>query len=74
MAADMTRAEHMDWCKRRAYVVANSGDGVGAIASFASDISKHPDTEGFKGMIGMLMLTVDTSSTESVKRFIEGFA
>lgn len=42
----VSRQEHLDWCKQRAleYVEANSP--VQAFASMASDLRKHPETEG----------------------------
>lgn len=41
----MTRDEHIEWCKRRAYEYLNVGDNQQAIASFLSDMTKHEETK-----------------------------
>lgn len=42
----MTRAEHIAWVKQRALAELNGrpGSEARALASFASDLGKHPDT------------------------------
>jgi len=42
----MNRQEHMAWAKRRALEYVDTGDVKNAFASMASDLGKHPETEG----------------------------
>lgn len=70
--AQMTRAEHIRWCKERA--LAYLPDTAQASAAFASDINKHDETaKAFAGMGGLLLRAALTGPDE-LKRFIEGFA
>ena len=46
----MNRAEHLQWCKDRAMEYCRQGDVTNAYASMASDLSKHPETEGHAGI------------------------
>ena len=54
----MTRDEHLAWCKRRALEYVGAGDLRQAVASMASDLKTHPDTDNpaLNGlaMIGMM--------------------
>lgn len=71
----MTRAQHLAWCKERALGYVKAGDLNSALASMASDLNKHPATEGHAGIgLGIqLRLIGDLSTRESMTRFIEGF-
>jgi hypothetical protein len=71
----MTRAEHLDWCKKRALEYAEKGDIVQAITSMGSDLEKHPETKGHRGTeLGVMLLVAGSLSTvEDAKRFINGF-
>jgi hypothetical protein len=40
----LTRAEHLQWCKDRALEYVELGDLETAILSMQSDIKKHPET------------------------------
>lgn len=71
-----TRTEHMAWCKQRALAYVDRGDLVGALASFGSDITKHPDTNTqavvmLVGTIGMMKVA---GTPREMREFIEGFA
>lgn len=70
----MTRTEHMQWCKDRALQYLPS-DPSQAFASMASDLQKHPETEGHIGVqLGMMqMIGGMLSDANSMKNFIEGF-
>ena len=71
----MNREEHLAWCKQRALQYVEAGDLTEAFASMASDLGKHPETEGHPGAqlgIGLLMMG-DLSTPEEMRRFIEGF-
>lgn len=71
----MTRNEHMDWCKERAFEYLESGDTNQAFISMMSDLGKHPETENHIGIqLGMIeMMTGNLSSIEQMRRFIDGF-
>lgn len=70
-----TRDEHLQWCKDRALAYADRGDNTNAIASMASDMSKHPETENHAALQLMVMLamTGNFDRPGELRRFIEGF-
>ena len=39
-----SRDQHLEWCKDRAMVYIDDHDLINAMASFASDLRKHPET------------------------------
>lgn len=71
----MTREEHLKWCKTRALEYVDRGDLNNAYASMASDLNKHPETEGHPAIqLGMMMLMGGhLSRPDEMRRFIEGF-
>lgn len=71
----MTRQEHLDWCKKRAHEYLNRGDVQNAYASMASDLNKHPETEGHAAIpLGlMMMMSGHLSSEHEMRKFIDGF-
>jgi len=71
----MTRTEHLEWCKRRALEYVDAGDLSQAYASIASDLSKHPETEGHVAIqLGMmLMISGNLNTPSEMRKFIEGF-
>lgn len=71
----VSRAEHLAWCKQRALEYVDAGDTAQAFASMGSDLGKHPDTSNHAGIqLGMMMLmSGHLSSTEAMRKFIEGF-
>ncbi len=72
--SETTRDEHLAWCKRRALEYL-PGDTQQAFTSMASDLEKHPETQGHIGMeLGlMLMLNGHLESPEEMRKFIDGF-
>jgi hypothetical protein len=70
-----TRAEHLAWCKERALEYVDRGDLQSALASMASDTSKHPETAGHSGNeLGlMLMMTGNLSTAAEMRHHIEGY-
>jgi len=53
----VNRAEHLEWCKQRAIPYAQAGQYQQALASLASDLDKHPETQGHPaGILGLGML------------------
>ena len=71
----MNRAEHIDWCKKRALEYLDNDDLVNAYASMVSDLKKHPETENHPAIqLGIRMLFADHLGTsEQMRQFIEGF-
>ena len=71
----MTRAEHLDWCKRRARNAVADDDTRTAIIGLASDLQNHPETAGHIGVSLMVgaMMTDGLSDPAAVLRFIDGF-
>jgi hypothetical protein len=76
---EMTRAEHLAWCKQRAHDELEHGNGTEAIgnawASMASDLTKHPETQTHIAIgLGTMMLAGGQLSTEAeMAKFIDGF-
>jgi hypothetical protein len=70
----LTRDEHLAWCKRRALEYVDTGDLTHAVASMASDLKTHPDTDNpaLNGlvMIGMMPRARKpaTSVTKSLRK------
>ncbi len=71
----MTRDEHVEWCKQRAYEYLEQGDVTQAFASMGSDLNKHPDTKDHSGVaIGLqLMMIGNLSTIPEMRHFIDGF-
>ena len=71
----MTRAEHLDYCKKRAFALCDAGDLRQAFTSIASDLDKHPETKGHTAVhLGMLLLMNGHLSTQKeMREFIDGF-
>jgi len=70
-----TRAEHLAWCKKRAFEYVKAGELENAFASMGSDLGKHPETENHGGIkLGMMLLMSGHLSTaQEMQKFIEGF-
>lgn len=73
-----TKAQHLAWCKERALEYVEKDSVSEAMASFASDMGKHPETqEVFATMmvLSMAALMQDTTQggTDNTRSFIEGF-
>jgi hypothetical protein len=72
---NITREEHLAWCKQRALEYCEDGDVQNAWASMASDLGKHPETRDHAGIrLGMMQLMAGhLSAPAEMRRFIEGF-
>jgi hypothetical protein len=70
-----TRAEHLRWCKDRALEYVDQGDLPQAMASMGSDLRKHPETAGHKGIELMMLLAMGghLNTPAEVRKFVEGF-
>jgi hypothetical protein len=69
---DVSRAEHIRWCKRRALAYLDHSPGE-AVTSMLSDLNKHPETVALTDTMGMIGIYSAQSAGEA-RRFIEGFA
>jgi hypothetical protein len=71
-----TREEHLCWCKQRALVYVDRGDLTNALASMASDVRKHPETET-PAVVTLLAMEgtrcVMAQDVAGMRRLIEGF-
>jgi hypothetical protein len=73
----MNRAEHVRWCKQRALEYVDTGDLVNALASFTSDMGKHPDTQADPTITTLLAMEgsrcVMQDDRRGMRKLIEGF-
>ena len=72
---NMTRSEHLEWCKKRALKYINIGDVGQAWISMVSDLGKHPETAGHTALsLGTMMLMAGhLSAPDKMRKFILGF-
>lgn len=54
--ADVSRADHIAWCQRRALDFVDIGDLAQALASLQSDLRKHPNTAGHPAIVSGMVL------------------
>ena len=71
----MTRAEHLEWCKRRALEYVEAGELPHAFTSMGFDLSKHPETANHSAIqLGaMLLFGGHLDTAEKMRKFILGF-
>ncbi len=70
----LTRDEHLAWCKKRALEYLDSGDMLNAFTSMGSDLSKHPELRKVgEVMFPIGMLYVQQRDERQLRRWIEGF-
>ena len=73
---DVSRADHLQWCKDRALEYLKPGPSYNlsdAVASMGSDLKKHPETAGMDSLVMIGMFEVMQGNEAGVRRFIEGF-
>jgi hypothetical protein len=71
----MNRVEHLQWCKDRALEYVKQNDMKNAFASFQSDMTKHPETNGHMAleMGTMLLIGGHLSTAKQMSDWITGF-
>jgi hypothetical protein len=71
----MNRQEHLQWSKDRALEYIDKGEVQNAYTSMASDLGKHPETEGHIAIdLGIRMMMGGLLNTpDEMRKFIEGF-
>jgi len=73
-----TRAQHLEWCKKRALDELNRpGDVQECLRLNGQRLGKHPETEGHIAIqLGMSLMMADqreASDREAMRQFINGF-
>jgi hypothetical protein len=73
--AALTRDEHLAWCKTRALEYVAAGDLQQAVASMASDLKTHPDTDNpaLNGLAMIGIMYVGDGDKAAVQRWANGF-
>jgi hypothetical protein len=71
----LTRDEHLAWCKRRALEYVDAGDLTHAVASMASDLKTHPDTDNpaLNGLVMIGVIYATDGDNAAVQCWIERF-
>jgi hypothetical protein len=71
----LTRDEHLAWCKRRALEYVDADDLPHAVASTASDLKTHPDSDNpaVNGLVMIGMMYVTDGDRAAVQHWIERF-
>lgn len=74
MEGELTRAEHLAWCKERALAFLPD-DPKEAFASMGSDLNKHHETRNHGALeLGMMQLMGGhLDDPRKMRNFIEGF-
>ena len=69
-----SREVHLQWCKERALFELKHGGIQDAVASMASDLRKHPQTENHSGIdIMVQMLMIGMLNEKNIEKFISDF-
>ena len=69
------RAQHLEWCKKRALAYVDQGCLQQALNSMIDDLRKHPkaaDHPGIPIAVGRMAIG-DLTTSGQVREFIEGF-
>lgn len=72
----MTRKEHLQWCKDRAIAYIDNAQLAEGMASFTSDMSKHPETnETLRNGIShpIIMQALMTNNPRACTECVNGF-
>lgn len=72
---DMTRKEHIEWCKKRALEYIDAGDIASAYSSMCSDLGKHDsiNMEDYRPILTLGMAELMNGSVAGMTKWIEGF-
>jgi hypothetical protein len=70
-----SRAQHLEWCKKRALAYVDQGYMQQALSSMISDLRKHPKTADHSGiqLATYGMAFGDLTTKDQVREFIQGF-
>jgi hypothetical protein len=69
------RAQHLEWCKKRALAYVDQGYLQQALNSMRSDLAKHPKTADHPNIETGELLAIAglLSTTQEVRHYVEGF-
>jgi hypothetical protein len=69
------RAQHLEWCKKRALAYVDQGDTANALASMFADLAKHPKTRNHPDIErgDLLKIAGLLSTPQEMRHYIEGF-
>ena len=72
---ERSRAEHLEFCKKRALEYVDAGDTQQALASMTSDLGKHEGTRDHPAAgLGLQMMMIGSLDTPAeMRKWIEGF-
>ena len=73
MPDDMTRAEHLAWCRQRALEFLNAGDLPLANASMSSDLMKHSETRPTEAQLSEGLRLAIARDADGMRDWIEDF-
>jgi hypothetical protein len=75
VGSDVTRSEHVAWCKKRALEYLDAGSPRDAVTSMISDLRKCPETVKHPGaLLAINMVLAGRGLTPAeVRKWIEGF-
>jgi len=65
----MTRAEHLEWAKKRALDYLDRGEFMNGISSMLSDMTKHPELADHCGLGQVITLR----TLANARSWVEGF-
>ena len=68
----MTKQEHLNWCKQRAFEYLDLNDPTNAIASFMSDLAKHKETINHP-RVPSLRSIMESTDIEAIRKCINEF-
>lgn len=68
-----TRKQHVEWCKERALYELETNGATAAIASLASDFTKHEDTDTAVYAMLCFSAAAMNNDIEATKAWIDGF-
>ena len=72
---EVTREEHLAWCKRRALEYIDRGQINEGITSMMSDMRKHEETagSGLEQLAMMMLMSGNLNSVHEARKFINGY-
>lgn len=68
-----TRKQHVEWCKERAFYELETNGPKAAIASLASDFTKHEDTDTAVYAMMCFGAGMNNMDIDATKAWIDGF-
>ena len=70
---EMTREQHLAWCRQRALEYLAIGDIQNAVRSMMSDLQKHNETRSISNRELMALSVMMSGDLDLARRYIDGF-